>query len=200
MFSLQRRRAKMAGFNARKENHGDELVLACDLKFTVEISNDELAEFSPTLKSSLYQRDDAQREIVDTPDHLTQIKNPQIKKVKWEVEYPQARYVVHHGIDDRNDTVFGLAKIGKFEIEPKEGGTCVVGYRVQTHPTEEQVAHLATFLGEEVYVTLDPDGGDDPEDPDDASYNGGDSNDGYAPSEPEKPKRTRKKRQMDLVE
>lgn len=41
----------------RIEMHGDEHVIATDIKIEVKVSNDMLSEFHPTLKSFLFERD-----------------------------------------------------------------------------------------------------------------------------------------------
>lgn len=179
-FEYAQELTELKHINVRTETHGEDKVNALDLRFSFETTNQCLAMFSPTLKSCLYAKEDStQQELTPDLEHLTVVRNPQMGVLKWDLKYENARFVVHHGSDGREDIVFGDAKINKFTIEPKQGGTVIVGFRVQVHPDEMQTARLMGVLGQEVYVTVDPEGGDDPDDgqPD----LGASGNNGYAP-------------------
>lgn len=193
-----------ASMNTRTEKHGQDKERGVDVKMTVTLTNHALAMFAPSLMWSLYQRPDSpQGELSDDPDHLTELKHPKMGALKWDIAFENALFVIHHGSSGKQDITFGNAKINQFVIEPKEGGTVVIRYRVQVNPTGAQIEKLSAVLDQEVYVTLDPDAGDDPIDQDDLPYLGGDSNDGYADAPPDidPPKRSRRgKSQMNLVE
>ena len=164
-FERNRELMKLVHINVRGEKHGDEDETAVDLSFRANLPNDVLSEFSPTLKSSLYAKPDSPQQEIPDPNHLTEVKNPQLGSLKWDLKYDFARVVVHHGIDGSNDLIFGLARIKKFVITPKQGGTCEIQFQVQVHPEPKQSGVLLEILNQEVYVTIDPEGGEEEEDP-----------------------------------
>ncbi|MDR5813359.1 hypothetical protein QCE62_07100 [Caballeronia sp. LZ033] len=187
--------------NIRTEKHGDESVTGVDLRFSLNTTNDALAMFSSTLKSALYMKDDSpQGEIEPDASHLTMLKNPRMGAIKWDEKYDHARVVVHHGASGREDIVFGDAKVNKFVIEPKEGGTVVIGYRVQGNPTEAEIGKLTSVLNQEVQVTVDPEGGDEADDGDTDTGAGANAAAKEVEAQKNPAKRRGRRKQMDLVE
>lgn len=160
-FEYERQLTKLIHINVRTEKHGDQDVTAIDMDFRYTSSNQSLVMFSPTLKSCLFQKEDTpQQDINPDPDHLTVLKNPKMGPIKWDEKYEGARFVVHIGASGKEDVVFADAKVSKFVIEPKEGGTVVYGYQVRCNPTDKDIAKIAGLLNQEVYVTLDPESGE----------------------------------------
>lgn len=178
-FVLDRQMVKLVNINVRNEMHGDEHCLAVDLSLTARLSNNELVQFSPTLKSSLYTRNEtAQQELIDDANHLPLLKNPQMGSIKWDAKFDHARSVVHHGIDEKSDIIFADSKLNKFVILAHEGGTFDLSWRVQAHPDELQIAKLTAFLGESFHCSIDSDAGE-PDDEPQADF-GAAGNEGYA--------------------
>lgn len=160
-FEYERQLTKLIHINVRTEKHGDQDVTAIDMNFRYTASNQTLAMFSPTLKSALFQKEDTpQQQINDDPDHLTVVKNPKMGAIKWDEPYDEARVVIHIGASGTEDVVLGDCKVNKWLIEVKQGGTVVYEYRVQAVPTDKDIAKIASLLNQEVYVTLDPEGGE----------------------------------------
>jgi len=174
-FERTRELIEFVHFNLRREIHGDEKVNGIDLRFRASLSNEMLVEFSSTLKTDLYKREDTpQLDIEPGNVPFTVLKNPQMGTIKWDLRYDIARVVVHHGIDDSSDIVFGLAKVNKFTITPQQGGTCIVEFRVQvSDPDASDIAKLSAVLGQSVYVTVDPEGGEEEDEYDTADTGAG---------------------------
>lgn len=180
-FERSRELMELVHLNIRREVHGDERVNGIDIRFRVDLTNDVLAEFSPTLKTTLYAREETPQGDFD-PDSVpyTVVKNPQMGTIKWDAKYDCARAVVHHGIDGRNDIAFALAKVNKFSILPKNGGTLTCEFRVQvSDPDDMDIARLIAVNGQQVYVTIESEGGE-PEEDEQADF-GAAGNEGYAP-------------------
>ena len=139
-----------------------------DIDFRYTASNQALAMFSPTLKSSLYEKEDSpQQEVNPDADHMTVVKNPKMGPIKWDEVYENASVTVHIGASGKGDAVFGDAKVRRFVIEPKQGGTVVFSFQVRCHPSNGDIEKIAGKLNQEVFVTVDPEGGDgDEEKPD----------------------------------
>lgn len=157
----ERELTKITHINVGQEKHGDQDVNAMDIDMRWTTNNQALAMFSPILKSSLFMREDTpQRDINPDPDHMTVVRHPQMAPIKWDEKYENARVVVHIGASGKADVVFGDAKVRKFVIEPKQGGTVVFSYQIRCYPTNGDIEKIAGKLNQEVYVTLDPEGGD----------------------------------------
>ena len=159
-FEYERQLTKLTHVNVRTEKHGDQDVTAIDMDFRYLAGNQSLAMFSPTLKSSLYTKDDSNGEIEPDADHLTILKNPKMGPIKWDEKYENARFVFHVGASGKEDMIFSDSTIGKFVIDPKEGGTVAYEYRVSCNPTDKEISKIVGFLNQEVYVTPDPEGGE----------------------------------------
>lgn len=164
-FEYERQLTKITHINVGQEKHGDQDVNAMDIDFRWVTNNHALAMLSPTLKSSLFEKPDTpQQEVNPDPDHLTVVKNPQMGPIKWDLKYENARVVVHIGASGKGDVVFGDAKARKFVVEPKQGGTVIFSYQVRCYPRDGDIEKIAGKLNQEVFVTLDPDGGEEEKD------------------------------------
>ncbi len=137
--------------NDRLEKHGDDDVLACDLEFTWETNNDQLALFDPTLRADLYAADpnlDRKKggEIPGVETSLTLLKHPQVSVYKWDGHEIVGGKFMIHGIVSGKDMEFGLANINKWRIEPMQGGTVIIKFRVQVIPEKKQRGQLMDLL------------------------------------------------------
>lgn len=181
-FELDRVLMEFVHMNLRREIHGDEQVNGIDLRFRVELSNETMAHFSPTLKTSLWKREDSPQGSFE-PDSVpyTIVKNPEMGTIKWDAKYDCARFVVHHGIDERSDIAFALAKVNKFSFLPRNGARYECEFRVQiSDPDSTDIAKLSAVLGQQVYGSVDAEGGEPEEDEPQADF-GAAGNAGYAP-------------------
>ncbi|CAJ0710604.1 hypothetical protein ACPCHQ_11820 [Ralstonia thomasii] len=155
MLEIDNTLVKILHINTRNEKHGDEKVLGVDLKLQVKLSNDELAQFSPTLKASFYHKDEAvQGDLVTDAGHLPNLKNPQLGAIKWAGDYENQRLEIHHGVRAQDDIVLSDIRVNKFVLDMKEGGTVFVTFRAQIHPDEKQTAKILTLLDQEVHMSL----------------------------------------------
>lgn len=153
-FSLVEAACTLNHKNDRIEKHGEEDVLACDLSISYETNNGILAEFSPELLQSLYAHDNtSQGSLISDAEHLTVLKFPAMfeKPVKWSAgELAGAEVVFHHGVSSKSNVVFQPTKITKFKLDCRKGGTVVVHFLVQVHPTDAQTSFLSKVLRDKV--------------------------------------------------
>lgn len=164
MFDLNKDLVRIANINTRTEKHGDDDVLALDVKCEARMANAVLSKFSPTLKSCLYTVDEGATQDMLNPDHMPKLQNPQMGQIKWEFEIPSVLFRIHHGEDDAEDIVLSGASCNKFTFLCQEGGTVVVGFRIQVRePKEEDVTKLLFMLNKSVKVSLINDFPDDDE-------------------------------------
>ncbi|MGE8367036.1 hypothetical protein ACU4HD_12175 [Cupriavidus basilensis] len=155
MLELDTEMVRINHINTRNEKHGDDNVLGVDLKLQARLSNDALALFSPTLKSSFYHKDDAvQGDLVTDAGYLPNLKHPAIGAVKWDGDWEHQRLQIHNGVKPEFDIVLDEAKVNKLSFDFQEGGTVFVNFRVQAHPDEKTTARILQLLGQEVHMSL----------------------------------------------
>ncbi|USE79024.1 hypothetical protein NDR89_20520 [Cupriavidus gilardii] len=155
MLELDTELVKITHINTRNEKHGDEPVLAVDLKLQARLSNDVLSLFSPMLKASFYHKDESvQGDLVTDPGYLPNLKHPSIGPVKWAGDWEHHVLTVHNGVRAADDIVLDEARINKVQFDFQEGGTVFVNFRAQVHPDEKTAAKLLSLLGQEVHMSL----------------------------------------------
>lgn len=165
-FELTKTKALLVNVNPRAELHGEDKKPAGDLKLLVDLANDDLAMFSPSLKSLLYHWD-AQMggDLVDVAKrdedkhYAPHLRMPKLAPLKWEDEIIGASVTVHHGV--KSDIKLELCSVNEFRIEPKQGGTVSLGFRVQAHPDEKAFGKLCSLIGTDVDITVIPPAADE---------------------------------------
>ncbi len=155
MLELKNQMVKILHVNVRNEKHGDEPVLGMDLRLRARLSNDSLALFSPTLKSSFYHKDESiQGDLVTTADHLPNLKNPKIGSIKWDGTWEHQLLTIHHKVRKENDIRLDDVRVKKLLLDMQEGGTVFIDFTAQAHPDEKVSAGLIALLGQEVHMSL----------------------------------------------
>lgn len=158
MFALKQT-VKVNNVNCRSELHGDEYKLATDISITVNVSNDMLGEFHPSLKSFLFEKDDNPKQnelnLGDT-DRLTKLRFPLLSPLKYGWEGEGYELFVEHGVSRNSGVLMIDCKIDHFTLEPKEGGTVAIKFRAIAHPREEDIGKLVSTIQQEVGIELEP--------------------------------------------
>jgi hypothetical protein len=155
MFSLANQAAKLTSVNPRAEIHGNDHVMAADLKFEIKVSNDVLSEFDPSLKSSLYKKADGpQGELIHEAGHLPCLKYPLMGPVKWGQEYSGYETVIHYGVSGAQDIHLIDCEVDNFRFDCQDGGTVVVSFRVIAHPEPTELGRLCEMIQQEVEMSL----------------------------------------------
>ena len=155
MLELHEQRAKLVNINLRDEKHGDENHAAADLRFDFVVPNDFLSELSPSLKFSLYQKDESQDDLLKDQAHFTKLRLPGLKSpLKWEFEGIGYTVTIPVGVSGKENITIGDCKVNKLQISPMDGGTVIVSVRVQCSPTPAQFGQLSALLSCEVDLTL----------------------------------------------
>ena len=157
-FSLKKQSAKVAHVNLREEKHGDDPVLACDVKITTDVPNTFLSQLSPHLKASLYQAEGdgaaAQAPLLEDGTHLPVLRYPQLGVLKWDMKMMGAAVTLHGA--KKADDVLLACEVNELRLAPKEGGTVEITFRCQFIPEPEQVAAVGAMLGRQVKVSVRP--------------------------------------------
>ena len=147
---LSKATATLESVNLRTEKHGQDKVPAADLKISAAQSADVLANFSPTLKNFLFHTEGT----LDLAGGFA-LRDPHLGyPLSRDEEMTGAKVSIGYGVGD--PMAFDDAKINTFKLTPMDGGTVVVGFRVQCRPTPEQVAKLYTLQETGIEFTLEP--------------------------------------------
>lgn len=153
MFDLDKKTCRLTNVNARHEKHGEENVLAADMEFKAEFSNDVLAEFAPALRASLFEKDSSGDLADQAEDRPTKLRFPSLlQPIKWDAEIIGANLSIDHGMTPLS---FDLADISKFRLECHEGGMVAVMFRAQVHPSEAELAKLFMCLDTNVELSIE---------------------------------------------
>lgn len=143
----------------RIEMHGDEHVIATDIKIEVKVSNDMLAEFHPTLKSFLFEHDEnpQQNELdLSSGDRITKLRFPLLAPLHWGWEATGYQLFVAYGISRNSGVLLNDCTVDRFVFEPQEGGTVSIRCRVIAKPREDDIGKLVSLIGQENEIELTP--------------------------------------------
>lgn len=158
MFSLDHKITLLANVNPRAELHGEDKLLAVDLKFEIDTPNDILSEFDPSLKSAFYRKAEPGEGdlLADQPGNLPKLKFPLMGPVKWGKDYAGYEIVVHRGISGVEDIRIIECGVDNFRFDFKEGGTVTLSFRVIAHPEPPELGRLCELIQQDVELSLIP--------------------------------------------
>ena len=153
MFDLDKKDCTLVHINLRDEKHGEENVLAVDLKFKGDFDGDILAEFAPDLRHSLYKMAEG-GDLADQASTVpTALRFPKmIQPLKFDMDIIGAAVTLAYGLGDLD---LDTCDVNNFKLECHDGGTVSVTYRVQAKPTGDQLAKISMMLGSAVSVSID---------------------------------------------
>jgi hypothetical protein len=153
MFELENQSARVAHVNLREEKHGEEDVLACDLKFEAKMSNAFLRQLHPDLQGSLYERGSQLALDIGESVALPKLRfQLMAAPLKWEGKIVGGKVTIHAPISDDDLVIF--ADIGELRLSPQDGGTVIIGFRAQFLPDGDQAARLPFLLGKLVDISV----------------------------------------------
>ena len=106
MFELSKHKCKIAHLNIREETHGEDKVLAEDIKIQADVPNDFLSYLAPTLKWSLYDKPDgAQGELIKDAGHMPRLRYSFFPPLAITGRMDKANFTVH-GAKKADDLTF----------------------------------------------------------------------------------------------
>lgn len=157
--------ASCSHVNIRDENHGDEKVLAVDLAFWMEGSNDLLELFHPELRRAIYCNKAADAGQVELDEKLAVLPNLRIpgqpEKLRFggDEKHGGYRLICDYGLGDASANIdLTECVVAKKWYEPKEGGTVRIGWRVSYAGEALQDVmtrgKLAGLKGQKAFVQL----------------------------------------------
>jgi hypothetical protein len=148
--------AKIASLTPRVETHGDEKVPAVSMTLKITGPNTILDLLRPGLLDAQYMAVPDQEQLPGVEVSKPLLRTAAIQR--FSVKMPQLsgyHLVVEHGIDESTAIDLHDVKVDKFVVDPFEGGSCEVSFRVGTSDVDETyLGRLGMKLGQEVQITL----------------------------------------------
>ena len=135
------------------------------LSFSMELANHALSYFDGSLKSFLYTKTAASsgspaqaklegiEEVTDMPN-LT-AAGAKLGTLHWNHDLTGYTLCIDHGMGAKSNLEIEDATLSCFRIDPKDGGTIVLGFKLEAQDVPEKVfGKLATLKNREVNILL----------------------------------------------
>lgn len=154
-FSLKKQKSRVAHLNVREEKHGEDPVLAVDVKITADVANSFLDDLGRGMRAALYRGEgETAGETFDLDlDHMPVLRFPALQPLKWKVGMVAGKLVLH-GSKKAEDLLFEC-DVKDLALAPKEGGTVELTFQAAVLPTSEELAKLGELLGHDVKVSIE---------------------------------------------
>ena len=141
--------ATLENVNLRTEKSGPDKIPAIDMKLSCAQNADVLANFSPTLKNFLFEVS------VDLAGDVMAVRDSHLGyPLSRDEEMSGAKVSIGYG--PGAPMLFDDCKVNAFKLTPMEGGTVILGFRVQCRASPEQVARLYELLERGIELTIEP--------------------------------------------
>ncbi len=148
----------LSNVNVRSEVHGEDREPAGDLKIEVDVDAGTLAEFDPALRGLLYYFDEGrERDLADQArsGEPIDLRMPHLEyPLRWGEEMLGARCRIKVP-GAKSDVGLDPVNVNNWTIEPREGGTISLSFRVQCHPSAKDFGALAVLVQSEIEFTLE---------------------------------------------
>lgn len=153
---------KITSVNPRSERHGpEELHPAVDLHISLTTGNNILTALDGKLLDALYTKnanaDQGGQQSLDGVEEVSNLPNlkfPLMGALKWKKDLIGYTLTVQHGVG--SDIVLKGCKVNNFTIDPKEGGSVDLKFRVQSSDVDERtLGKLGLLVQNEVDVMLE---------------------------------------------
>lgn len=153
---------KITSVNPRSERHGpEELHPAVDLHISLTTGNNILTALDGKLLDALYTKNanadqggQQNLEGVEEVSNLPNLKFPLMGALKWKKDLIGYTLTVQHGVG--SDIVLKGCKVNNFTIDPKEGGSVDLKFRVQSSDVDERtLGKLGLLVQNEVDIMLE---------------------------------------------
>lgn len=143
--------ATLENISLRTEKVGPDKLPAADFKLNVPADVNVLAHFSPTLREFLFM--EGPKDLLGDTGLAVRDAHMQYPLARDE-EMSGATVFIGYGVGDPMH--FPDCRINSFRLTPLDGGTVIVGMRVQCRPSPEQVAKLYQIQETSITLTIEP--------------------------------------------
>lgn len=146
---------KLCSMTPRTEKHGDEDVSAVSLSLRVTGPNTMLDILQPGLRDALYKPVEGQEQLPGVEPSTPLLRSRGIESVKLTACFEGWTLAIDQGIDESDPIKLGGSKIDKFVVEPKDGGSIELTFRVGSSDIDEtEAGWLFGHLGQQIVVTV----------------------------------------------
>lgn len=147
--------ARLASVTNRTEKHGDEDVPAVTLAVEITTDNTILDGICPGLRHALYKAVESQEQLPGIEQSTPVLRSNVVDKVLLTTAHEGWRLQVDDGIDDTDPMDFEGVKVDKLKVDPKQGGSIVLGVRLGTSDVDsERLGKLAMHNGQSIWIKL----------------------------------------------
>lgn len=148
MIELIRRDAMLAKLMPRVEPRGLDLVPYVNLELEIDGTVDDLAIFGPTLRASWYDESNSPAPALRAPE----VAGP----YEVEGETVGATFTLHYGPSGKGDAKLCGAKVGRYRLDPQQGGTVKILCRVRCEPDDKEIAKLYRLQRAQIEISIEP--------------------------------------------
>lgn len=146
---------KLCSMTPRTEKHGDDDVSAVSLRLRMTCANTMLDILQPGLRDALYKAVEGQEQLPGVEPATPLLRARGIESVKLTACFEGWTLAIDRGIDESDPIKLGGSKIDRFVVEPKEGGTTEIEWRVGSSDIDEtEAGWLFGHLGQQIVVTV----------------------------------------------
>lgn len=147
--------ATLTSVTSRVQRHGEDEVPAVSLGLELTVANTLLDAIDPDIRASLFKRLDGQAELPGVEPSTPILRCNSIDKVTLPTKYEGWTLEIDDGIDETTPLQFGGAKVDKFTVEPKQGGSCTLRMRIGTSDLDaERSGFLGMHVGQDIWIKL----------------------------------------------
>lgn len=159
MFQLDKHDSQFANLNSRIERHGDERVLAADMKFSTSVGNATLDGIEKGLREAFFRKPGKgeQQTLPNIGETLTAVKFPNIEPIRLSHEFSGYEVQIDGTLETTEPVILVDASIKKLVLDFKEGGSVELSFTVSANVEPDELAELSeALIREDVRVTLTP--------------------------------------------
>lgn len=139
----------------RQETHGEEKVPAVSIGFELTTANTVLDQIDPTLRHALYKAIDGQDQLPGIEPATPVLRCNSVERVTLPTKHEGWTVQVDDSFDESDPMTFGECKVDKFSIEPKQGGSIVLRFRVGTSDIDaERLGKMGMHNGQSLWITV----------------------------------------------
>lgn len=150
---------KLEHLNVRVEKHGEADATAVDLKLEYVTGNKVLDQFHPDLREALYASEQGKSKRLPGIEQTLPIRVfTALQPLHWNEEAPSRKLIIRFGINGSTDLILPAATADHFVIQPLDGGSVALTFRVRACCDDERVlGRLPMLLNRLLPMRLEPD-------------------------------------------
>lgn len=140
-----------------QKNRAPDDLPGAKLSVEMALSSDMLAHFDGTLKSFLFTKDGQAQSSLEGIESLGLTKAGRaLPQLHWELELTGYGLTLDMGLGGKSNLVIGDCVLSNFRLLPKEGGTLLARFDIESGDvTEKAFGKLATLKSREISLLLE---------------------------------------------